>query len=225
MEERLLQSSDKQPRSRLARLAGRDSELASTAVLSLNPGTNYSKNQFKSLYKVDLKKELEEWDLPFAAARNKPSGAILSNTKLPPIAYEESQEEDDPTLPAEQEFDLHSLQKLLGKSNKPHSGLVSGAQETLFVDRESFIFKELKKITTGEDAISFFAKNGNTTPVKFLYCNKASNNNKIFRPYDLVVVPEKEIHSEYFTISAQGVVHVMPKTAEGSVTTFYSLAD
>ena len=84
MEERLLQSSDKQPRSRLARLAGRDSELASTAVLSLNPGTNYSKNQFKYLYKVDLKKELEEWDLPFAAARNKPSGAILSNTKLQP---------------------------------------------------------------------------------------------------------------------------------------------
>ena len=93
------------------------------------------------------------------------------------------------------------------------------------MDRESFIFKELKKIITGEDAISFFAKNGNTTPVKFLYCNKAMSNSKDFRPYDLIVVPEKEIHPEYFTISAQGVVHVMPKTGEGSVTTFYSLAD
>ena len=139
MDERLPQSSDKQPRSRLARLAGRDNDLASSAVLSLNPGGNYSKTHFKSLYKVDLKKELEEWDLPFAAARNKPSGAIITNTKLPPIAFEESNEEDEQSLPADQEFDLHSLQKLLNKSNKPHSGLASGAQETLFVDRESFI--------------------------------------------------------------------------------------
>lgn len=223
MDERLPQSSDKQPRSRLARLAGRDSDLASTAVLSLNPGSSYSKTQFKSLYKVDLKKELEEWDLPFAAARNKPSGAIITNTKLPPIPYEDTREDED--LQPEQDFDFNSLQKMLSKSKKNKNGVVSGAQETLFVDRESFIFKELKKIITGEDAISFFAKNGNTTPVKFLYCNKASNNSKIFRPYDLVVVPEKEIHSEYFTISAQGVVHVMPKTSEGSVTTFYSLAD
>ena len=225
MDERLPQSSDKQPRSRLTRLAGRDSELASIAVLSLNSGINYSKSQFKSLYRVDLKKELEEWDLPFAAARNKPTGAIISNTKLPPIAYEEDQEEDDQNSPIEQEFDLHSLQKLLSKSNKGGAGLASGAQETLFVDRESFIFKELKKIKTGEDAISFFAKNGNSTPVKFLYCNKASQNSKEFRPYDLIVVPEKEIQSEYYTVSAQGIVHVMPKTSEGSVTTFYSLAD
>ncbi|OMJ81043.1 hypothetical protein SteCoe_18549 [Stentor coeruleus] len=225
MDERLPHASEKQPRSRLARLAGRESDLASTAVLSLNPGLNYSKNHFKGLYKADLKKELEEWDLPFASARNRPTGAILTNTKLPPITYEESNEEDDQTTPGNREFDFHTLTKMLNDSSKPRSGLASGAQETLFVDRESMIFKELKKIITGEDAISFFAKNGNTTPVKFLYCNKASANSKIFRPYDLVVVPEKEIHPEYFTISAQGVVHVMPKTSEGSVTTFYSLAD
>ena len=225
MDERLPYPTENQPRSRLARIAGRDSELASTAVLSLNSGLNYSKNQFKSLYKVDLKKELEEWDLPFAAARNKPSGAVITSTKLPPIAMEETGEEDEQHSPLSNEFDLNALQKMLSKSKKPRGGLASGAQETLFVDRESMIFKELKKIITGEDAISFFAKNGNTTPVKFLYCNKAATDGKIFRPYDLVVVPEKEIHAEYFTISAQGVVHVMPKTSEGSVTTFYSLAD
>lgn len=225
MVERLPQQTENQPRSRLARIAGRDSELASTAVLSLSSGANYSKNQFKSLYKVDLKKELEEWDLPFAAARKKPTGAIISNTKLPPIASEDAKEDEDPGSPTHQDFDMYALQKMLSKSKKGKSGLASGAQETLFVDRESMIFKELKKIITGEDAISFFAKNGNTTPVKFLYCNKASGDGKNFRPYDLVVVPEKEIHAEYFTISAQGVVHAMPKTSEGSVTTFYSLAD
>ena len=145
MGERLPQTSEKQPRSKLARLAGRDNELASTAVLSLNPGINYSKNHFKTLYKIDLNKELEEWDLPFAAARNKPTGAIISNTKLPPITFEEENEEDEQKPITDKEFDLHTLQKMLSKSHKPSSGLASGAQETLFVDRESFIFKELKK--------------------------------------------------------------------------------
>ena len=62
------------------------------------------------------------------------------------------------------------------------------------MDRESYVFKELKKIHTGEDAISFFAKNGNSTPVKFIYCLKTPEDTKYFRPYDLVVVPEKDVH-------------------------------
>lgn len=225
MDDRLVQFSEKQPRSKLARLAGRESELASTAVLSLSGGNSYSKGQFKSLYKIDLKKELEEWDLPFAQTRSKPTGAQLT-TKLPPIAAELSQESEEEELEGSgEDFNVQSLQKLFNKSKKSRTSLASGAQETLFVDRESYIFKELKKIRTGEDAISFFAKNGNTTPVKFLYCNRASEISKNFRPYDLLVVPEKEIHAEYFTISAQGVVHVMPKNSDGSATTFYSLAD
>jgi hypothetical protein len=40
----------------------------------------------------------------------------------------------------------------------------------------------------------------------------------------LEVVGEKEIDPEYFTISAQGVVHVIPNGDE-SATTFYSLED
>jgi len=41
-------------------------------------------------------------------------------------------------------------------------------RETLFIEKGTPIWEELQKINTGEDAISFFAKNGSTTPVKFL---------------------------------------------------------
>lgn len=46
-------------------------------------------------------------------------------------------------------------------------------------------------------------------PIKFLNCNRRQVPISQFRPYDLVVVEnDKELESEYFTISAQGVVQV-----------------
>jgi len=44
-------------------------------------------------------------------------------------------------------------------------------------------------INTGEEAISFFAKYANTTPIKFIYCERAKQdeNSTEFRPYDLIV--------------------------------------
>jgi dynein heavy chain len=45
----------------------------------------------------------------------------------------------------------------------------------------------LKTIKTGEAAISFFAKYGNTTPIKFINCIQKVNEEE-FRPYDLEVI-------------------------------------
>ena len=73
---------------------------------------------------------------------------------------------------------------------------------------------------TGDDAVAFFARHGNNTPLKFVYCNR-SDSGEAFRPYDLTVVPRKAIHSEYFTISASGVVHISP----GVPSAFVSLAE
>lgn len=70
-------------------------------------------------------------------------------------------------------------------------------------------FEEQLLLMTGEDAITFFARHGNNTPVKFVYCNRAELGDE-FRPYDLVVVDRKKVNSEHFTISAAGVVHVQP---------------
>lgn len=51
------------------------------------------------------------------------------------------------------------------------------------------VTKALRKIKTGELAISFFAKYGNATPIKFINCVMDENTNKeSFRPYDLKVI-------------------------------------
>ena len=69
-------------------------------------------------------------------------------------------------------------------------------------------------INTGEDAISFFAKYGNSTPVKFIYCMRdKSLPSYVYRPYDLRVIKEgknskEHTLDEYYTISALGIVHV-----------------
>lgn len=73
--------------------------------------------------------------------------------------------------------------------------------------------EHISVLKTGEDAISFFAKYGNTTPIKFLNCVRAHNTSQ-FRPYDLVIIHDyQEILklNEYFTVSPSGIVHVYTK--------------
>ena len=44
-------------------------------------------------------------------------------------------------------------------------------------------------INTGEEAISFFAKYGNSTPIKYIYCLRNTDIPETeFRPYDLSVI-------------------------------------
>jgi len=81
-------------------------------------------------------------------------------------------------------------------------------------------FEEQLNLVTGEDAITFFARHGSNTPVKFVYCNRKETGDE-FRPYDLVIVDRKKANPEYFTISAAGVVHVNPPAPSE----FISLAD
>ena len=63
------------------------------------------------------------------------------------------------------------------------------------------------RLTNGDEAANFFARNGNNTPVKFVYLNRARTGDE-FRPYDLAVVSREQTDPEYFTMSACGVVHV-----------------
>eukprot|EP01083_Nonionella_stella_P194718 718006_1 len=71
---------------------------------------------------------------------------------------------------------------------------------------------------TGEEAVDFFSSHGNSTPIKFVYANRAKTGDN-FRPYDLMIVKRKETNAEFFTISASGVVHILP----GSPSEFISL--
>ena len=63
------------------------------------------------------------------------------------------------------------------------------------------------RLTNGDESANFFARNGNHTPVKFVYLNRARTGDE-FRPYDLAVVSREQTDPEYFTMSACGVVHV-----------------
>lgn len=65
----------------------------------------------------------------------------------------------------------------------------------------------MKLLITGEDAIAFFAKYGNTTPVKFIHCVRDDwfQDN----PYKLKIVHEQNELTkvnEYFTVSPSGIV-------------------
>ena len=82
-------------------------------------------------------------------------------------------------------------------------------QDALFYTPE--VLNYLEEIQTGDDAIQFFAKYGNSTPIKYVNAVRKETSKEIFRPYDLDVLPMKDgditLH-EYFTISAHGIVHV-----------------
>ena len=68
----------------------------------------------------------------------------------------------------------------------------------------------LSSIQTSEDAISYFALQAEGANLKFLHLNRAETGQR-FRPYDLVVVPPRNVHPlEHFTMSATGVVRVAP---------------
>eukprot|EP00761_Pharyngomonas_kirbyi_P002590 gb/GECH01002594.1/.p1 GENE.gb/GECH01002594.1/~~gb/GECH01002594.1/.p1 ORF type:complete len:999 (+),score=228.83 gb/GECH01002594.1/:1-2997(+) len=94
------------------------------------------------------------------------------------------------------------------KHKKQHKKQVSPDHRSIISD-----------LKTGEDAVAFFSRS-QQSPVKFVYLNRADTGLK-FRPYDLVVVSREETNSEYFTMSASGVVHVCP----GLPTEFISLSD
>jgi len=60
--------------------------------------------------------------------------------------------------------------------------------------------------------VSFFAKYGNVTPIKYINCVLTVTPPETFRPYDLTVLPFKEGEitlPEYYTISASGITHVI----------------
>jgi dynein heavy chain len=64
-------------------------------------------------------------------------------------------------------------------------------------------------LSTGEDAISFFARYGKQSPIKFVHLNRARSET-IFRPYDLMVVDAQKRDTNYYTMSEHGLVHIQP---------------
>lgn len=87
------------------------------------------------------------------------------------------------------------------------------ARKELYITKGSYIHKQLVEIKTGENAISFFAKYGSNTPIKYIRCIRSDPGPLYFRPYDLIVVGDdyNDVVDKVdnFYISAQGVVHML----------------
>lgn len=67
--------------------------------------------------------------------------------------------------------------------------------------------EHMNQLKDGEDAIAFFAKYGNTTPIKFIHCIK--NKDGVFNPYKLSIVHNANDLAkvdEYYTVSPSGIV-------------------
>ncbi|SCU71914.1 Cytoplasmic dynein 2 heavy chain (DYNC2H1), putative [Trypanosoma equiperdum] len=69
----------------------------------------------------------------------------------------------------------------------------------------------IRKLKTAEDCITFFAANGSSSHLKYVYLCRAPHVLE-FRPYDLCVSPMKRglEQKEHYIMSATGVVHVRP---------------
>ncbi len=65
----------------------------------------------------------------------------------------------------------------------------------------------MEQLYSGEEAIAFFAKYGNTTPIKFIHCVK--DERFPLNPYKMRIVHnliELTKVNEYFTISSSGII-------------------
>jgi hypothetical protein len=62
-------------------------------------------------------------------------------------------------------------------------------------DMDEVMEEQIRNIRTGDDAINFFARNGSSTRLKFIYCNRvpADPNSGRFAPYDLVAINEYQV--------------------------------
>lgn len=170
---------------------------------------------YNQLYKFDVKQELQDYNLPFAhpddlpaaATSNKPLAASKVSSLFEPSEALSHEEEELEEASSDKPNYSEIVKGLYREgSQKPQNKI----QNALFVDKS--VNNMLKTIRTGDVAISFFAKYGNTTPIKFINCIQKTVS-EMFRPYDLEVISSNEnqkesAYDEYYTISAHGIVKV-----------------
>lgn len=69
---------------------------------------------------------------------------------------------------------------------------------------------QIQAILTGDDAISFFARNSASSRLKIVYCNRVPSSPIEFKPYDMLVVPQEKIDPEYLRRHGQSIVKASP---------------
>eukprot|EP00002_Diphylleia_rotans_P013198 TRINITY_DN2570_c0_g2_i4.p1 TRINITY_DN2570_c0_g2~~TRINITY_DN2570_c0_g2_i4.p1 ORF type:complete len:2678 (-),score=502.92 TRINITY_DN2570_c0_g2_i4:4443-12476(-) len=147
-------------------------------------------------------------DVDSLSARRPPLSARYQSPRVPPLAS---------ARPPSPRSMASPLTKRLGSSKSiPRIDLTGTSGDQL---NESLSPRRHLQLKTGEDAIAFFACQGTGLDMKFVHLNRAPRDT--FRPYDLVVVSMEETEPEHFTMSSNGVVHVIPNEP----TERYTLSD
>lgn len=67
-----------------------------------------------------------------------------------------------------------------------------------------------ESIRTGEDAVLFFVDSPCDRSL-VIHCNYRQQEGLEYDPYDLVVVDQKDVKSEYFLVSDRGITHMKQK--------------
>jgi len=114
------------------------------------------------------------------ADEEKKDEEVIEEEELQHPDEEKQEEEEEKIVYGDLIKDLFEGKKRL-KMNK--------IQNAIFED--DTVREHILTLITGEDAISFFAKYGGTTPIKFLNCVRAQNTSQ-FRPYDLIIIHDYE---------------------------------
>jgi hypothetical protein len=152
---------------------------------------------------------------------------MFNTLKLPPIDTQEQSKEskesqemqEDEELEDEEELEekeqpglekdieegkegiltYETLEQILDRTNSKNKSI----GKNWFIEKNTALFDELMSIKTGDKAVAFFAKYGNSTPVKFIHCNRTYQNEfRPYRPYNLIVAREKDLRV---------VVHTCPE--------------
>jgi hypothetical protein len=96
-------------------------------------------------------------------------------------------------ISAKQRRQAAQQQALAATALPPSAGLTGGDE----LAAQALI--EVESLKTGEQAMAFFQKYGPSCPVKFVHLRrKYPPTADIYRPYDLVVVPQDEAGDEYY---------------------------
>ena len=165
------------------------------------------KELYNKLYKFDAEKELQKYLQPLEKKsreienRNFLIRARQKKQRLESLQKKRSLKED-------QDQTSQSVNTLIRRLFRDkHKFKKSKIQNAKYEDRA--VKEHMRGLAKGEDAIAFFAKYGNTTPIKFIHCvrDEAYPQN----PYKLRIVHDAQELAKtgaYYTVSSSGIVHI-----------------
>ena len=178
------------------------------------------REHFNSLYPYDPS-IVEAYKLPedkketAKLSKQKPKIPIKTDSSKEP--NEENEKEDEFTEPImeDNEEDKNKIDNQIKAKfikifdPKLQSEEMKEQEVELYVKKGSKTDQIMKEIKNDKQAVQFFAMYGNTTPTKFIFCEKVKHAEEyIFSPYDLKVIPRDKIGNDYFIITATGINHV-----------------